>query len=60
MTFQSRTAPTNGIRQHLVDLERLDPTFAGWTPQQLLDELLSTVPTFEDLVEVEDGYLRQS
>jgi kanamycin kinase len=43
-------AAEQAVRQHLVDLERLDPTFAGWTPQQLLNELHSTVPTFEDLV----------
>jgi aminoglycoside phosphotransferase len=43
-------AADHTVRQELVDLERLDATYAGWTPQRLLDGLYSTVPTFEDLV----------
>ncbi|MGN7200390.1 APH(3') family aminoglycoside O-phosphotransferase [Arthrobacter sp. SAFR-044] len=43
-------AAEHAVRQHLVDLDRLDPAYVDWTPQQLLDELFATVPTSEDLV----------
>lgn len=43
-------AAEHAARQHLVDLERLDPAYEGWTPQQLLEDAYATVPTFEDLV----------
>jgi aminoglycoside phosphotransferase len=38
------------VGQDLLDLDRLDPAYTGWTPQQLLDEAYATVPAFEDLV----------
>lgn len=43
-------AINHAARQHLVDLDRLDLAYRGWTPQQLLDEAYATVPTSEDLV----------
>ncbi|MGX9899074.1 APH(3') family aminoglycoside O-phosphotransferase [Arthrobacter sp. SA17] len=43
-------AAAHAVGQHLVDLDRLDPVYAGWTPQQLLKEAYASVPAFEDLV----------
>jgi aminoglycoside phosphotransferase len=43
-------AADHAVRQHLVDLDRLDPAYAGWTPQRLLDEAYATVPASEALV----------
>lgn len=43
-------AAEHAVRQHLVDLDRLDAAYKGWTPQQLLDEAHATVPDFEEFV----------
>lgn len=43
-------AAAHAVVQDLVDLDRLDPAYAHWTPQQLLEEAYATVPAFEDLV----------
>lgn len=43
-------AADHAVRQDVVDLDRLDPNFADWTPQRLLDELYATVPASEDFV----------
>lgn len=43
-------AAVQAVEQELVDLDRLDPSYAGWTAQELLDEAYVTVPAVEDLV----------
>jgi aminoglycoside phosphotransferase len=40
----------HAVQQHMVDLSRLDPTYMGWTAEQLLKEAHTTAPVIEDLV----------